>query len=258
MIASFVIGFHTARIGNLLQTLRFLNKNHENVVNDSHIELLCQNQLSEEEKKSINLLTDNFCTSNITDLNLNQMMLPRLTNLGVKNCNTEKIIVIESDRILPSGYFQSVIDELKQGVQITCLNMKKLTKEVSDLEINNNNFEYKKEIRDKNNAIGSRNMWSGNTAFFKSDYYKAGLMDESYIGYGWADSDMTNAMNSIGVKSIYKEDEEIHLWHPPSTYGSGDQKQLFINNGLKFCKKWGQSLPNWFRTEIQQNTRLII
>ena len=186
------------------------------------------------------------------------MCLPLLTNMGFEKRKSKKIIVLESDRILPSGYFRSVLDQLHEGIQITCKTMKKLTKPTSDEDIESGNFEYRNEYRDEGNKIGLRNMWSGNTAFCASDYYKAGYMDESYVGYGWADSDMTNKMQSVGVQSIFRDEIELHLWHPPTTYGIKDQKELFINNGLLFCKKWNQPLPDWLRLEIAQHKKVII
>ena len=76
-------------------------------------------------------------------------------------------------------------------------------------------------------------------------------MDESYKGYGWGDCDMTFATEAKGIKSIYKEGyTEIHLWHEAATYGSGDQKQMFIDNCLHFCKKWDQPVPRFMKEEI--------
>lgn len=253
MIASFVIGFHTARIDNLLQTLRFLTKDHQEVVADSHLSMVCQDTIEILDPSLVNSLDnlrDYFHKSVLLNLNLPYMQLPFVTNKAMHMTETDKVIILESDRILPKGYFAAVIEQLDEGKQITCCNMKKLTKPASDEEIETGSFEYRDESRDINNQIGVRNMWSGNTAIWKTDYYKAGQMDETYLGYGWADSDMTNRMERIGIQSIYRDEIEFHLWHPSATYGEGDQKQMFINNGLHFCRTWNIPLPPWFRQEI--------
>ena len=161
-----------------------------------------------------------------------------------------------------------MIDQLEEGIQITTKNMIKFSRALTDEEIAtgqwklpwNQNASYKEEHRSDTNEVGRRNMWSGNTAFMKSDFEKAGRMDESYKGYGWADSDMTYAMETAGVKSVYRDELEFHLWHPSATYGEGDQKKMFIDNGVRFCKKWDKEQPAWFKREIvrhQGGVRII-
>jgi predicted glycosyltransferase involved in capsule biosynthesis len=261
MIASFVIGFHTARIDNLLQTMRFLVSDHREVIADSFIILLCQDDSETLDKPlldELESLREQFHRSLIANMNLPCMQLPHLTNLGVKLAETDKVIILESDRLLPAGYFKSVINDLREGVSITCRNMKKLTQPTTDDQIRSGVFEHKLESRDQNNQIGVRNMWSGNTAIWRPDYYKAGKMDEAYIGYGWADSDMTNRMHQAGVQSIYRDEIELHLWHPSATYGEGDQKQMFIDNGLRYCKKWNVEFPDWFRQEMAAHKKVML
>lgn len=259
MKASFIIGFHTARIDNLAQTLRFLSKWHSDVIKDCELIMVCQ----DEAKKVWPVIPEGqWAKHELFNLNLPCMQLPYVTNFGVAKAQCDKLIILESDRILPAGYFADVIDQLEEGVQITTKNMKKLQAEVADCEIapedlqhgnNNEDFDFKWEYRSDTNEIGMRNMWSGNTALMKADFYKAGKMDEAYHGYGWADSDMTYAMEAAGVKSVYRDEIELHLWHPPATYGEGDQKQMFIDNGMRFCQKWHKDLPDWFKQEIREH-----
>jgi hypothetical protein len=181
------------------------------------------------------------------------MQLPRLTNFGVAQCTSDKIIVLESDRILPNGYFDQVIEQLAPGVQITARNVLKLDKPYTDEEIISGSFQFKSEPRTETNEIGTRNMWSGNTAFMKPDFEKSGKMDEEYKGYGWADNDMTATMEKAGVKSIFRTETELHLWHPGATYGKGDQEKMFIDNGIKFCKKWNKPIPLWLREKMAEH-----
>lgn len=260
MLASFVIGFHTARIDNLLQTLRFLIKDHPEVVSDSLLILACQDTTTNlnEHLQEFRSLQSVFAKSLVLDMNLPCMQLPKLTNVAIDLTETDRVIILESDRILPCGYFQSVIEQLGEGVQITCRKMKKLLEPTSDNVIESGTFNCRDEFRDQWNTIGVRNMWSGNTAIWKSDFLKAGRMDETYVGYGWADSDMTNRMEKAGVKSVYRDETELHLWHPSATYGEGDQKHMFIKNGLHYCKTWEVPLPDWFRQEIAQYRKILI
>jgi len=252
MSASFIIGFHTARKDNLLQTLRFLDRWHFYTIQQCELITVCQDTLNFEIPSNMWFRHKHF------DLNLSEMSLPVVTNFGIDQSEFEKIIILESDRILPQNYFSSVIEQLHDGLQITTLNMKKLAKEYVDFEICREEFDYFNESRSPENQLGMRNMWSGNTALMKSDFIKAGKMDESYVGYGWADSDMCLTMEKTGVKSIYRDETELHLWHPPFTYGTVDQKKLFVDNGLRLCRKWNKPFPHTLRQEMAQYRAEII
>lgn len=258
---SFIICFHTARFDNLLQTLRFLNSNHNNVIKESELVTVCQNSVElykDYKNKTLNefeKLSSCFNKNKHFDLEIEEMKLAYMTNFGVSNTETDRLVLLESDRILPADYFDKVLNQLGPKKCITCKNMKKLTKPVTDEEIVNNQFEYKDEDRSEENLIGQRNMWSGNTAFWKKDFFDAEQMDEGYVGYGWADSDTTQKMNEIRVQNIFMDDIELHLWHEPLTYGKLDQKELFIQNGIRYCKKWNKDYPDWFKKEILEFNR---
>ena len=266
MEASFIIGFHTRRFDNLLQTLRFLTFNHNEVIEKCQLVTVCQDEVSQEQLLKVSLPCFDCDSEAIThfeqyasnfgqwvhfDLNEPCMKLPKITNFGIEKSKSKKLIILESDRILPSGYFAKTLAELKEGVQITTKNMVKLAQPTMDEEIIDDIFDYVDEHRSETNEIGMRNMWSGNTAIMRSDFEKAGKMDEDYIGYGWADSDMTRQMESIGVKSIFRPEIELHLWHESATYGDGNQKKMFLENGKKFLSKWNLAPPQWFIEEIE-------
>ena len=240
MQASFVICFHSARLDNLLQTLRFLDNKHELIT-------VCQDNF-------------NFQTSwkhhKHFNMNLNEMSLPKLTNFGVEQATNDKIVVLESDRILPNNYFDKVFEQLRPGIQITTKTMKKLKKPISDEDILNENYDFRWENRSEINLLGVRNTWSGNTAFMKDDFLKSGKMDETYVGYGWADHDMTASMEKIGIKTLFLDDIELHLWHESLTYGQKDQKNLFFQNAVYFCRKWNQPLPEFIKQEMRQHMLL--
>ena len=58
-----------------------------------------------------------------------------------------------------------------------------------------------------------KNLFSGNTIFYKQDYLDCGGMDESFVGYGFADNDMNLNVISKGYKAVWLNDLEIHLNH---------------------------------------------
>jgi len=273
MDATFVIGFHTQRFDNLLQTLRFLRYNHESFIQNCQLVTICQDEVNKENISKVKFETTNTDQSGIIgefnywcryfgrwdhfDMNIEYMRLPILTNFGISKAVADKIFLLESDRILPVGYFEQIYEKLQQGYQWTSKNMWKLTHPALDDQIKNGNYEHKNEHRSNHAEIGMRSMWSGNTAFMKNDFYKAGKMDTEYKGYGWADNDMTLTMELAGIQSIFEENAlELHLWHYPATYdGNKDSRIMFIENGLKFCTKWNKPIPDWLQKDIDDIQR---
>lgn len=245
---SFITYYHSQRLDNLLQTLRFLKINHETVIAKSELILVCQ------DNHTVDIT--GFQESRQLLMNLPEMNVPLLTNEGVKAAKHDKIIVLESDRILPKGYFEEILAELRPGVMITTKKMRKLLAPTTDEDIINEKFETYCDDRSPTCEFGIKNMWSGNTACMKSDFLKVGGIDQFYIGYGWADCDMTLAMEKVGVQSIYKDNyTELHLWHEGQTYGKDDQKQLFINNCIYCCKKWNRPIPDFMIKEIANHRK---
>jgi len=250
MKASFIIGFHSARLDNLQQTLRFLSHNHGDFIHECQLVLVCQDECEP--------VFNDFGKYDHFNLNLDRMHLPHVTNFGVSRATADKLFILESDRILPAGYFEDVYNKLWYGKQITTTNMLKLARESTDEEIVRGKFDYTEEHRTDSGQLGMRNMWSGNTAIMRQDFIKVGTMDETYKGYGWADCDMTLAVEAAGIQSIFRPEIELHLWHPSMTYGDGDQKKMFIDNGLYFCKKWKQPLPDFLRKDIAEHRKVTL
>lgn len=255
MQATFVICFHSARLDNLLQTLRFLTQDHIDVVEQSEIITICQDVLPSDKIHEIEKIGLKSKSWRFVQMDLDEMRLPKMTNFGVSCAKSDKVIILESDRILPEPYFARVINSLRPKISISTQFMRKMLAPYSDEQIRSGEHEGKQEYRSLTNEIGQRNMWSGNTAIWKADFMEADMMDENYIGYGWADSDMCNKMKEIGVENIWLDDLEYHLWHPPATYGSSDQKELFLSNGIRFCQKWNVPKPDWLLQEIAEHRK---
>jgi len=247
---SFIIYFHTNRIDNLLQTLTFLEINHLDVIKQSELVLICQD--------FCNHIDNGFKEYQHHNMNLPLMHLPHVVNEGVKYAKYDKLIILESDRILPKNYFKEVLEELRPGIMITTKNMEKLLNPATNQEIIDGNYTTYCDDRSEICQLGIKNMWSGNTACMKEDFEKVGGIDEFYKGYGWADCDMTFTMEKAGVKSIYKENyTELHLWHEGQTYGEGNQKQMYYENCMYLCKKWNKSIPNFVEEEMNMNKAVV-
>ena len=146
--------------------------------------------------------------------------------------------------IFSNNYFGDIEKAIKRKQFFCSRNILKLKKDYSDEEIENNNFKYDLEEKSLGWEIRKKNLFSGSTVFFKQDYLESGGMDESFKWYGFADNDMTLNVLSKNYKSIWKEDFEIHLWHPAQAFqrkqlvGVNQLRKKSQNNLLKFLKKW--------------------
>lgn len=250
MLASFIIPFHTRRIDNLFQTLRFLERWHGNIIDDCEVLLICQDQCGP--------IETNFAETRKFDLRMPEMNLPEVTNFGVEKAKSSLLVWLESDRILPKGYFEQVFFEIKSKEMISTEKMHRVSKMVADEDIIAGVYPWYEECRSQTNKMLCRNMFSGNVTFWKKDFLEAGGADPFYVGYGWLDHDLTDSMTKIGVRPIFYTEIELHLWHEPMTYGSKDQKKLFVNNGIHYCKKWKKRYPPEIIKELQSQTKVLI
>lgn len=250
MLASFVMSFHSRRIDNVTQVVRFLKHYHSDVIAKSEIIFLCQDQCG--------CIDTGFAESHMVNLRLDCMQKCKAINHGVHIAKAEKIILIDSDRILPAGYYNQVLNDLTPDKAITARITHRLLQPVGDADIFSANYSYIEEHRSESNQPYARNLFAGNVAFFKSTFFSVGGMDESYIGYGFEDSDMTMKIIHSGVKPIFRPEIELHLYHEPMTYGHQDQKVLFLKNGIRYCKNWNIPIPATLQEEINEYTGRLL
>lgn len=231
MNVSFVIYFCSQRIENLKQTLRFLNK-RENL-EKSEVLLICQDEC------------DNVFNYKLINLKLDLYHKTKMCNVGVELAKNQKIVLLDSDRILPHNYFEKTSKTINQGEFISTWKMFKLKKQYSDDQIEKNEIEKIKDFKSKENKTCSKNLFAGHTFFFKKDYQDAGGMDESFIGYGFADTDMTKNIMSKDYKVVWNNEEEIHLFHENIINFKGesiDPEIMTALNSVNYFKKWNISM----------------
>jgi hypothetical protein len=199
---SFVFYFSSKRLENLHQTLRFLKK-RENLCKNEVL-LICNDEIKEK-----------FDLPNykIINLKLESYHKPKMCNIGVYEASNELVALLDSDRILPHNYFENNAKKIQKKEFLSTTNLIKLIKNYTDDEIENNNFEHMTDEKSKRGTHLFKNLFSGNTLFFKKDYMESGGMDESFVGYGFADNDMSINIISKGYKSKWKSDIELHLHH---------------------------------------------
>ena len=226
---SFIFYFSIKRIENLKQTLRLLKK-RENLDN-SEVILVCNENVNE-----------NFDLPNyrIINLNLPSYHKPKMCNIGVLEASNEVVALLDSDRILPYNYFEKNAKKIKPKQFLSTTKLFKLIKNYTDEDIELNNFEYAEDEKSKRGCYLKKNLFSGNTMFFKKDYLDCEGMDENFIGYGFADNDMSIKVSSRNYKVLWLNEIELHLHHDTEFLYHNE----IINDEIKFKKISHKNLSN--------------
>lgn len=226
---SFVFYANTNRLDNLLQTIRILEKQENNFLAKEIIVVFQDRAVNLQGVKTIGL-------------KLNTYQKPKQCNVGVKLAKYPLVALLDSDRILPKNYFFDRCREIKRNQFVTCSFLHNCKNVYSDHDILHNNIEYDFEQKSKINEVRFKNLFSGNTLFYKDQYLACGGMDENYIGYGFADNDMTRTIEASGMESVFHDVAEIHLWHKKEIIYQGvayhDFRIISAINMLYYCKKW--------------------
>lgn len=236
MKLSFVIPFHSARIGNLLQTVRLLAK-REAGLHGSELVLVCQDAT-----KPISV--PGFDARHI-NLGLNTYHRGRAVNTGVAAAANDIIVILDSDRVLPAGYFTTAAASLRPSTAATAARISELPSFYSDDEIDAQAWEFTKdEARSPTAEPEMKNLFSGNTMMWRADYLRCGGFDEGYIGYGFNDNDMTLTAMRAGVRPVFHDAVELHLYHPKEFFHAGSPVASYGSvmcaiNCMRFMDKWG-------------------
>lgn len=229
-MVSFVIYFHSTRVENLRQTLRFLFSRERF---EKEVVLVCNDSCGER-----------FVGCRVINLGLSDYQKPTMCNLGVREAKFDIVALLDSDRVLPDGYFAKNSRRLRRGEFMTCSRIVNLLDPRTDSQIFAEDYEFDEEFRSRTWELWRKNLFSGNTMFYKSDYLEAGGMDESFVGYGFADNDMTKNVLNRGFKGRWNDDTEVHLYHPKEAMESGRivgvdrRRQITNQNMCKFLRKW--------------------
>lgn len=225
---SFIFYAHSSRINNLKQSVYFLYNNEKNI--DKEIIVIYQNEGPKIEG------------TKIFNMNMSTYHKPKMCNYGISKSTYDINCIIDSDRILPENYFYKIFQNIQCNQMITTSHILNLNKEYSNKDIQNKNYQHNIEYRSQNNELRKKNLFSGNTVFFKKDFIKIGGMDEQYEGYGYADSDMNQTSIANGIESIYLDIPEIHLYHHRGVFYKDvfleDFQILSAINIIKYAIKW--------------------
>lgn len=237
---SFLIFCDSSRQDNLHQVLRFIIKREPKLIDNAEFIVVCQDQIQQPTILPIKLV----------NLKMSYFNKPLMVNTAVREASSDVIVILDGDRILPEEYFTRSLASYRQG-RISCpRNLYKLDKPYSDREIDSKQYNQVEDFRTPEVIPGRKNAFSGMVVMGRNDYWLAGGMDESLVGYGCSDTDFTMTCLKQGLEIVYTEDEELHLWHKVNM-----SYEDFFSTNLKsvcrFCRKWNVQVPDMFKSKIK-------
>ena len=184
----------------------------------------------------------------------------RMWDAGVCTAKYEKILYLDSDRLLPKSLLIDVNEQTQDDrFLFTSFHFQMLKKmPVEDckkfLETMHEygsftddrfmgNLKYEARYQEPIHRPG-KNVMSGSTAFTKNTYFRLGGVDHWYCGHGaYADSDFHYAAAVGGCEFLDLRLPELHWPHEKIQGGDVLKEQelwlLSLDNFIRYCVKWG-------------------
>lgn len=193
---------------------------------------------------------------------------------GVSSARFDRILYVDSDRLLPPTFLELAIENLKENtfvftsvhfmmlVELNIAACKELFAAFEDGKFVNEDFlgVVRYEPRFKNPIHGpGKNVMSGSVAFMKDDYYRLGGVDSWYRGHGaYADTDFHFTAQTGQCKFVDLQLPEFHYPHPKKAEGDKlgvmELRRLGLVNYIYYLNKWG--LPMTLAEEIAAECNL--
>jgi hypothetical protein len=107
--ATFIIYFCSSRVDNLLQTLRYLQR-REPILSRCEVLLMCQDEVDS---------VDTPVQHQLINLKLPEFNKAVMANKGVMLAQSDKIVLLDGDRLLPANYFT----KMKWGLALNYSNI---------------------------------------------------------------------------------------------------------------------------------------
>lgn len=183
----------------------------------------------------------------------------RMWDAGVLSARFDKILYLDSDRLLPLDYLSQISRLVEDDVFVfTSLHfqmVRVLSLEDCQALLDCRSLEeliahplalasVKYEPRDVEPKHGpGKNVMSGSTAFTKRTYCRLGGVDPWYCGHGaYADSDFHMQAAVKGCSFIDLEKPELHFPHQKQEQGKSLSVsklwELSLDNFIHYCRKW--------------------
>jgi hypothetical protein len=172
---------------------------------------------------------------------------------GVASARYEKVLYLDSDRLLPPSYLEEVVPKIKDGVFVFTTQHFLMTEEMSleqckealvdeTLLATTGKLRFDPRFAEPVHGPG-KNVMSGSTAFTKTTYWALGGVDPWYRGHGaYADTDFHFTARVGGCRFLDLEVPEIHFIHPKrhgkKALGEMKLRRLGLDNFIYYCLKW--------------------
>ena len=142
-------------------------------------------------------------------------------NVGVRNANSDNLLVVDADMVFGNDYFQKVVEFIEKSSKFF-IGYSKL-----HCEIGKDNPE--ERIHNPSYLKAAGGAWYADKGFF----WSVGGMNESYFGYCAEDNDLWQRVNHI-LGSIdelpYEMTHAYHDWHPKDSHFPLNDDRLEIFN----------------------------
>ncbi len=182
---------------------------------------------------------------------------------GVENSKNDIMLYLDSDRILPNHYLETLTNKIEDNQFLFCQDLFAFHHEVDDgiikkymaltpQQIKKNYDQYKYEIfydpRFRLPCLGpGKGVMSGNAAFTKNTYLKSGGVPDFYVGHGaWADNAFHHQCWDLGIEMINLGCLELHLHHmksiPARILSRRELEILSLINYIYYCNVYNLKL----------------
>lgn len=217
--------------------IRFLDKGHE-------IILVCQDEC------------ENIYDIPVFNMNLNTYNQAKISNFAVQKATNSVVALLDSDRIFPENYFNTILSSIKEGQFVSTYKLYQLTRDHTDEELFEGRLQKVADFKSPKNRPLRKNLFAGSSVFYKKDWLELGGMDEIYDMYGYSDTDMTRKVMENNYEIVWRNDVELHLFHKPSVYYKGrvikNLPQLSTAcNAIRYYRKWNEPIPKVVRNFIE-------
>jgi hypothetical protein len=204
-----------------------------------------------------NIVIPNFEVIRVPRIN-NQFSWANMWNAGVCSARFPVIWYLDSDRLLPEMYIETLLKSVIDDVFVFTSQHFMVTKDMS-LELCKDFLQLKdwSGVFTSDKFLGclqyepknelpfhgpGKNVMSGNTAFTKKTFFKLGGIDPWYKGHGaYADTDF-HMLASQTCKFIDLSISEIHYHHSKKDNNHDLSKvqldKLGLDNFIYYCRKW--------------------
>lgn len=240
---------------------------------DMNLYSKCQKTLVVDGKP--NRLVDDFEIISVPRIN-GQFSWANMWNAGVAVAKNEVVLYLDSDRLLPIDYLESVLDVIEDNAfvftsrhfliisETSIEKCKAFLADKQDGVLLNDDYvgHLRYEPRFGNPVDGpGKNVMSGNTAFTKKTYKSLGGVDPWYKGHGaYADTDFHLQACVSGCHFVDLESVELHYHHAKLDNRNIELDdislyRLGLDNFIYYCDKWG--LPMALAENLAYKCRIL-